>query len=85
MENYGTCNFCGANRIKSPKTGKIYCQEKCWLNNPAPNTSPNAQSSPSGVQTVDKEAILMDEIAALRAEINKRFDNLGIFLKNKLG
>lgn len=28
----GECNKCGANMVKSPKTGKIFCEKKCWLN-----------------------------------------------------
>jgi len=27
----GTCRFCGAKMVKSPKTGKVFCSEKCWL------------------------------------------------------
>lgn len=27
----GSCFKCGAPRILSPKTGKWYCSEKCWL------------------------------------------------------
>ena len=32
-QNYGQCNFCGANNVKSPRTGKIFCADKCWLKN----------------------------------------------------
>ena len=28
---YGQCKFCGANNVRNPKTGKIFCSEKCWL------------------------------------------------------
>jgi len=31
---YGSCKFCGAKNVKSPKTGKIFCSEKCWLKQP---------------------------------------------------
>jgi len=30
-QDYGKCNFCGAPKVKSPKTGKVFCSEKCWL------------------------------------------------------
>lgn len=26
------CKRCGANMVKNPKTGKWFCEEKCWLN-----------------------------------------------------
>lgn len=32
MENYGQCNDCGSPKIFNPKTGKTFCQAKCWLN-----------------------------------------------------
>ena len=32
-QNEGTkCNKCGANRVLNPKTGKYFCEKKCWLN-----------------------------------------------------
>ena len=32
--NYGNCDFCGAEKVRNPKTGKIFCSQKCWLNKP---------------------------------------------------
>jgi hypothetical protein len=32
MSEFGTCKFCGADNVKSPKTQKIFCSAKCWLN-----------------------------------------------------
>lgn len=29
--SFGACKDCGAERVKNPKTGKIFCQDKCWL------------------------------------------------------
>lgn len=34
---YGLCPKCKANNVKSPKTGKIFCEKKCWLNETAPD------------------------------------------------
>lgn len=28
------CKDCGAPRVRNPKTGKWFCQDKCWLNEP---------------------------------------------------
>lgn len=41
-KNYGKCQFCGADRVQNPKTQKIFCSAKCWLNPNAPKepTSP---------------------------------------------
>ena len=25
------CPKCGANMVLNPKTGKVFCEEKCWL------------------------------------------------------
>lgn len=30
--NYGQCQYCQAPKVKNPKTGKIFCANKCWLN-----------------------------------------------------
>ncbi len=30
--NYGNCEKCGAELVKNPKTGKVFCSAKCWLN-----------------------------------------------------
>ena len=38
---YGNCNYCNAPRVKNPKTGKIFCSEKCWLKNDKPNGTNN--------------------------------------------
>ena len=31
--DYGNCSFCGAKKVKNPKTDKIFCSAKCWLKN----------------------------------------------------
>jgi len=28
----GVCRKCGAENVVNPKTGKIFCKDKCWLN-----------------------------------------------------
>ena len=33
QENLGTCAHCGANNIRSQRTGKVFCSNKCWLRN----------------------------------------------------
>lgn len=27
-----TCSYCGAKKVLNPKTGKMFCEKKCWLN-----------------------------------------------------
>lgn len=29
---YGTCDDCGSDKVKNPRTGKVFCSAKCWLN-----------------------------------------------------
>lgn len=28
---HGVCKDCGANKVLNPKTGKVFCEKKCWL------------------------------------------------------
>ena len=37
----GKCS-CGATFVKNPKTGKIFCEQKCWLKGQT-STQPNVQ------------------------------------------
>ena len=38
---------CGGKNVKSPKTGKVFCENKCWLNTTStPQNAPEAQISP---------------------------------------
>lgn len=30
--NTEVCRDCGAKRVLNPKTGKMFCEKKCWLN-----------------------------------------------------
>ena len=31
--NYQLCEFVeGGKQVKNPKTGKLFCENKCWLN-----------------------------------------------------
>jgi hypothetical protein len=55
-QTYGKCQFCGADRVKNPKTGKIFCGDKCWLKNDAkfdagtsakPEYSPYSTTNPN--------------------------------------
>lgn len=39
-ENLGVCQFCGAPKMRSQNSGKVYCSSKCWLKNPQPRNYP---------------------------------------------
>lgn len=58
--NYGVCKFCGANNVKSPKTGKIFCSDKCWLKKP--------DDTGSYAPAPKKESPNWDEINARKEE-----------------
>jgi uncharacterized Zn finger protein (UPF0148 family) len=42
---HGQCSFCGADKVLSPKSGKVFCSEKCWLKG-QPQTTYNAPQAP---------------------------------------
>lgn len=31
QSQYGMCDKCGADNVMNPRTGNIFCAEKCWL------------------------------------------------------
>ena len=33
LTKYPNCKFCGSESVLNPKTGKVFCKEKCWLKN----------------------------------------------------
>lgn len=35
MPTYPPCDFCGSEKVFNPKTGKVFCKAKCWLNKQA--------------------------------------------------
>ena len=40
VEGQPCSNNCGGKYVKNPKTNKIFCENKCWLNNPQPQQTP---------------------------------------------
>lgn len=64
QRNLGICQFCGANNVYNPKTGKVFCGNKCWLNNQSNQGQQpvrqsgrqfNPQPAPKNYQVVDEE------------------------------
>jgi len=57
MGQYGNCQFCGAEKVLNPKTGKQFCKEKCWLK--------KEQSTPAPTPTYQpiKEDVNWDKIS----------------------
>jgi len=56
--NHGKCNYCGADRVENPKTGKIFCSAKCWLKkSPTPIYSGERTQSPSTTSNVSPAPI----------------------------
>jgi len=63
-QTYGTCDKCGGAKVKNPKTGKIFCENKCWLNQPTAQTPqpkpqysnyPPTPTPPTNGRDYDKE------------------------------
>ena len=64
------CQFCGSKLVKSPKTGKVFCSDKCWLKN-APQSN---DSYSSGVpHQIEQTNALDGQIEALQAKVAEAF------------
>jgi len=72
-QDYGECNTCGAPRVKNPKTGKIFCSDKCWLKTPprAPQ-APRTNEAYTGGQRyqIEPKIDLEAKINELTRELN---------------
>ena len=42
----GKCEKCGADKVKNPKTGKIFCEKKCWLKAAETKNMPDYSKAP---------------------------------------
>lgn len=49
MSQFGMCKFCGAEMVKSPKTGKIFCSDKCWTKNEQKEGGFSGQVAKAGI------------------------------------
>lgn len=55
------CTKCGAEMVRNPKTGKMFCKDKCWLKGDKVEVTPKPEMGWS---------IVADEIAAIKKTIN---------------
>lgn len=62
IEGQPCSDNCGGKNIKNPKTGKIFCENKCWLKGQT-NQSPPAQNDFVENLTKAKEQEKWDSIA----------------------
>ena len=51
---------CGAKYVKNPKTGKVFCEAKCWLN--APNQGNQQPTPPGGQNTPNSAPVDWDKV-----------------------
>jgi hypothetical protein len=65
-QDYGKCPYCNADRVLNPKTGKIFCQAKCWLKRPQRQYSAPGGTKPPQVDNL-KNAELKRIADALEA------------------
>jgi len=75
MENE-KCSYCGQDKVLNPKTGKMFCKDKCWLKKEPQQGQPQPQSPTN---------MVADDVSLLRKEMNERFNKLWVYLKSKLG
>ena len=68
-QSYGKCSFCGADRVKNPKTGKIFCSDKCWTKS---KSSPELQNGPERAETRPE---IQDTTQAPETELPGDFEN----------
>lgn len=80
QQDYGQCAKCGASKVLNPRTNKIFCQAKCWLNggNNA-NQNLGARTASQGAKTgsPDWDAIAEGKVRTLFAlEVFKKGEKL---------
>jgi uncharacterized Zn finger protein (UPF0148 family) len=89
QQDYGTCNYCGADKVKNPKTGKIFCSDKCWTKAESSSEAKNrSQANETGAKAQDTAAelpadfkkhytALIKEVALLKDRVKKLEDSAG--------
>lgn len=60
------CEFCQAKLVKSPKSGKIFCSDKCWLK-PKPQGHPTQDKQDDVIQ-VPEQGVDWDEVRRKNSE-----------------
>ena len=65
------CKFCGAERILNPRTGKMFCKDKCWLN------TTNKTSDLYAPKVVNSNELIMDELVAINKKLDAIITKLG--------
>jgi uncharacterized Zn finger protein (UPF0148 family) len=80
-EPQGVCKFCGADLVKNPHTGKIFCSKKCWLRSEKqseasnPTSTLNPRYKAEFERTDDSRERLMKLEAQFNATFTKVNDN----------
>lgn len=69
-ETLGKCKHCNANNVRSPKTGKVFCSDKCWLKR---GVASNGQSAPQNPTTGQNRGY--NPIAETSANVKQAQDN----------
>ena len=66
------CPFCGAEVVRNPKTGKLFCSAKCWLKD---KVEPTIQTQPTE-EKWDKigDAKMRTKIAEAYIGTSREFD-----------
>lgn len=67
------CYKCGAEKVLNPKTGKMFCKDKCWLR--------GQTSQPSQPQEQNGWAVVVEHLTALEAKVDGMMD----LLREQLG
>jgi len=72
---------CGGKNVKNPKTGKIFCENKCWLNGGKPATTedvPFKTSSENSKEKDDNMAWGNAKHCASRLIIGEKYEDMDV-------
>ena len=85
--DYGTCSYCGAKKVFNPKTGKVFCEKKCWLNRPSagqtniPPRTTSTYSQPIKVEPGNGQ--MFNEVLARLDKVDQKLEIIASILKGK--
>ena len=74
-EDYGPCKFCGAKLVLNPRTGKIFCADKCWLKGEG---EPKATAEVANQSTMSALQAVFDQLNQLEKKIDKLLEEQGL-------
>lgn len=69
------CEFCGAELVENPKTGKVFCSQKCWLKN---SQSQTPKVYPTKAQVFGQQLDQEKRDGRIEKMFNEKQDNIAL-------